>query len=502
MKINTPLPSRRLVILAVVTILVIGCLWYAFIYKTFVRINVVDGTNSYSISSRYSGKQVAKGDNALVHIRRGSYIVRSYQDNNIVGVTLQSTTLLPFGTIQTSKTDNENYKPEPILGQFADSTTPLANGEYLYIDKRSKAVMLANEQGVQDISNSFNLSSGTLDVFNRVTAILPTKDKRAVVVTTKELYLVKNSDEKQRLNPYATNFEPNYYSASYDTITNSVFLLNAYDSTVYKFSLDHPTSGIAKLYTSTKKIQAVSAGGGKVVLYANNIPSTSANVIKKFGEKTLVGAIILDATSGKQIDTLPDDLYTMVLPSQKGNAIAIKTKFSTTLDIYNIVSKQRTTIPAYDISGLVWIDDVLYIGRDDAVWAYDNTSDNKLRKIADTGSGVTSLTTSDKSLIVSTLGNIAQKINLDKPTETDPVTDNLSKLEFYGKYHYISFVNVNGVVTINKLISPNYEGTNENLQVLIQAIRSALPNKYYSITEKQTPFPGIYRYATVNLSLE
>lgn len=495
---------RKVFAIGIGLVLIISIIWYLFIANTFIRVSVAPGTTHYTLSSTVSGKVVATGTtNGIKHIPRGSYFLRGYGQSSVATITIKKTPLLPFASVMNKQAvPTENYSI-PVVGDFADYTTPLTDGSYVYLNNQTKAVEIASKNGITDVSSQFNLAIGKLSTYNRVVNILSTRGGSAVVVTTKEVYLLTSAGSIQVLKSYVPKFSPNYYAAAYDSNTDSILLLNAYDKAVYMYDLSQPFQGISTLFTASQQIQAITAGNGTAILYGNDFPATSAAILEQYALRTIVTPIQISIASKKQISTLSYVKNAVAIqPSPTNSYIAVKQKYSTVLVIYDTKTNQKVIeLPAYDISGMTWIGNTLYVGRDNAIWSYTvGSNDPNLHKTAEVGSGIIRLIAYSNTLTISTVAQNAQTVTIGSTNPTDMSA--VKKLTLNAKGYSIVYSNIANNLYIDSESSSQIDNPLNMINPITSILRRGFSSSTVTQTSGRNQYNGIYQYATVNLTLQ
>lgn len=492
--------SLKTLIWAIV-LLVVGIVgWGLLVVNTVATVKLPSGTTSYKITSAYSGKQIAHGTSSgIVRLAREDYLVRYYKDTLVVGVKFWHPSALPFAGLQPANVTTASNHAVPVFGDAADYATPLGKDSYIYLNRQTKAVTIADATGLHDISKQCGLSTTNAGVYDMVVNILPGANDTAIVTTTRAVYVVSSATNVVRFEPYTPGFTPNFYGSAYDNETNSVFVLNTYDKTIYRYQLSNPFGGMQTFLKSSNYIQSISAANGRLVLYGGNMPSSDPAALQQYAKRYQMTPLIIDTSSKQRVASLGGyEDATTVLPSDKGTFVAIKRKFATTLDIYNYQTKQTVTIPANDVSGLAWLDGKLFIGRDNGLWTYTaGDTVTSLLKVADTGANIVRLTPTKDTITVSTLSGVTQSISLGDTSEaTTPTLGNLSLSA--GSDYSISFsaIDKNIILNTQSFAASRGETLSSAAQNTAKAVHAAFPDSTYITTVNQRPNPGVYAYAS------
>lgn len=157
----------------------------------------------------------------------------------------------------------------------------------------------------------------------------------------------------------ATQIPVSYISETNYAVAPSHQLYVAFNNGVYR---SNPASGLQKIYTADSSARLVASSNGVAVISSGGVESAAKNVVAAIAVIDLQGAV-----SKKDIG-----VYEIAL-SPDGKQVATSNDFASTL--YDSKLHEIASIPAVNISSLVWLDNkTLLYAVDNQLWRYDSAS--------------------------------------------------------------------------------------------------------------------------------
>lgn len=304
-------------------------------------------------------------------------------------------------------------KAEVMMGGNYDYLTPLGQG-YLAINNQTRGLDYVSEQGIQDVSARFGLTTEPergLDppVYNTALKLEAGPADSVLATTTVGAFIVRGIDNITTL-PSSDKAYLYFTDSAYDETSNSLFVLAAYSKTLYRYQLDQPEQGPQEFHSVDRTINRVAAGGGKVAVYYDAVPTAQAAVVSEFAKTNQVEPVVLNIADKAVSRPLAEGtVYTYIDFSGDGQAIASKAKFKKTLTISRLNGSERRQLPAADSTGgLAWDDQRFYLATNKAVWQYQlGQAASSLTKYAELDATVSRLSVNDGRLVASAANNLS-----------------------------------------------------------------------------------------------
>lgn len=499
---------RWIISILLVTVVVLAG-WSIVLRRPSVKLVVPTGADRIVLRDTTTAKVAAQTTKETrVRLDSGSYTATYYKDKTVVGVQTVTISSAPRQTVMASIKAPPN-KLLMILHQRADLVVPLGDG-YLYLNKATRGVEFADDKGISDISDRFNLlqSPQTLadeaPTYNTVVNIEPVRNGSVAVTTTAAVFLLRNPGSITRLPAYDKAIL-NFTSSAYDSRTNRLFVLSSYNKNIFYYDLARLTSGPQVFYANKLEINRVAAGGGRVVAYFDAVPTLEPGVLAAYGIKRQVSPVIFDTVKQKAIATLDSYQGTTLVRIADDGHIALRRKFATSLFILDGKGRLVQTLPAPDTSALAWQGGTLYLGRDQALWKYKvGQEDAALTKVARAPGLVVRIMLQDNKLLVSLASDFTAQVVLADQDTSASLAEKVKDLPLKAKDYYISFIGTNdrlrAVIETPGDITAEGDAAVKAIEKdqysrALAALGLAASSPNFAASQKDTYAVGLYQYA-------
>ena len=354
----------------------------------------------------------------------------------VIGLIFTGTMIVAGSRPVTVKTSSAPPASKAIvfLNGAAGFVTPLAGG-YLYFNKNTRGLNFSGPSGTQDVTAEYLITAdpspskiyGGDSVQNTVVNIEATSTGAAVVTTTRGVFIASSSLAVKHLPEYLPS-HLNFTASSYDASTNSLYLIAANSKAVYRYKLSQPSSAPVVVYTATSDINKVTASGGKMIIYFDDVPSTEPAVLTEYAKNHQLDPLVIDTATLKPKSALSGfQVATYVSLSASGKYVAIKRKLEGTITLKALASGKTYIVPSYDTGGAGWAGDTFYLARAKAVWSF-NTMDaaSSLLAVATIQTPITELRSEGQEVILSTNTNQSASLIPQTATNSKPIYQTLT----------------------------------------------------------------------------
>lgn len=475
-------PQGKLIAWIVTAVLIIVLLIVSknYLGRPSVSVIVPNGADTVTFDkiSGSTNEQLTIKKTGKVRMPVGSYAVTYSKDGRTVGMekakvkatfsqTIEQTITQPTTTLHT------------LLYQQAQMITPLGSG-YLYKNNQSGGVEYVDANGVADISEKLimqNFPDNSDDpLYTAVTAITPITDNEAAITTTNGIFVATGPGTITPLRPSDKEIL-SFTSSSYDAKTKRLFVIGAFSHQVYVYDMTKLKDAPKPFYKTNFDINRVSAGGGKVVIYFDDLPSTQQSVVDAYSKTKQVNPLLVNAEDGKLIKKLDQwQPLTMASLSPDGQFMLLKKKFATTMQIVSLQDDTVYDIPATDTNTVAWHGDKLYFARDGSIWSV-NPANSKDKVTCETivGDNAVQLQFVGDTMLVTTANGFTRSSD----ASVSALGDNLQKLSLTDNNNYTLTYLVNGstaYVTANLKGDVSADGSSSILTNELSTAKDALKN--------------------------
>jgi hypothetical protein len=503
---------KRLITLVVIVIIIAAVLLVGAQLSKHPRVRVVvpQGADTVlldKVGKNNSGTTTKVTSTSRVTLETGQYAVTYQKDGRAITLT---TATVHAGFTQTidHNVSQPSSKLDTFMHQHARLVTPLGKG-YIYVNTENRAIEYMDNTGITDLSQSLLLTQTPADqsdvTYNTPIAIQPTKDGSVLVTTTVAIFLVKNPSDITSLRSSSDDFL-NFTSSSYDAKTNKVFALSSYERKIYSYDLNKPEDSPKVFYKTPKDVNRVSAGGGKVATYFDDVPSVESTVLASYSKTKQLAPLIIDASSAKLLKTLDDWQGTTLLSvSPNGNYVAVKKKFATSMTILGIDTDKSVETVAPDTNTVAWQGDTLYFARDKSLWRIKPGESSDTICAATASSDINSLIVQGDTITATTVDGFAGII-VPNSTASDNLADGLRDLKLSDNGYYISYlardgkavatIDVKGQVTLGEDASPTPD-VSAPAQAGLAALGAYAKNSAVTVKQRDTTIVRPYQFAGI-----
>lgn len=353
----------------VVALILIWVFW--LILRTpFVTVVIPEGSTGARITQGNGPyKRIIESETRL-RLKPGEYLVTFFKDERPTHMNLRTVGSWPWQSIKA--TNSSKSRPLTVATHRQTSkAVPFADG-YIYINKQTRGIEFANGSRLIDMSSKFELATTPFQSDNparsTVINIEPATDGGVVVTTTTTAFVVRDLDTIVRLPSYDKDFL-NFTSSSYDNVSNRLFLLSSYNRKVFYYDLSNLNQGIKVFHEHNLDINRVTAGGGHLAIYFDNIPSLDPGVLDSYRRTRQLAPVVFTATNKENESILNRyEGVTQLAFSKDSRYLMVKRKFETTATISDPKGGNSLTIPAADGNGFAWDGDSFVFGREKSLW--------------------------------------------------------------------------------------------------------------------------------------
>lgn len=502
--------KRALFVFIPLAVLFIG--WQTIFKRPFVNIVVPEGADTVELRQLTEGYKpatvVSVTKSGSHRLPTGDYSITYVKDKRAVGFTQKSIKPALKQSISTTLSAPTN-KMSTFMHDHAKLVTPFSGG-YLFVDTQTQGISYTSSAGTADVSASFLLSQSPQNPddpnndYNTVINIQNTKDGDVVVTTTAAIFLAKSPTDITRLRSYDKEFL-NFTSSSYDAKTNRVFALSAYKKEVFYYDLSNIKQGPKVLFTAEKLINRVNAGGGKVAVYFDDVPSIEPEVLKAYALLRQLAPVVIDGNTGKKDKTLDDwQGTTMLTISADGTYAALKKKYATTMSVIELSGSKSITTVAPDAGAIAWQGSKLLFGRDKGLWSIDPATGTDVTYVAPADETFTALIAQGDTVIATTNNNYVEKLVSSDVDVENQTTEKMKALALETDGYFITYTQLDGPIDVTVETKGSFSlGTDEASLAASQApeyqkavaVLQGTPG--LTIHKKDTSIVLTYQYAGI-----